>query len=67
MIYNVVLFSKPMNTVMYKLKSLDGRPLRFTDYKYAEREVHERNERFGNLMYDEGLVFMALEETDANN
>lgn len=67
MIYNVVLFSKPMNTVMYKLKSLDGRPLRFTDYKYAEREVHERNERFGNLMYDEGLVFMALEETDAAN
>lgn len=67
MIYNVVLFSRPMNTVMYKLRGLDGRPLRYTDYKHAEREVHERNERFANLMYDEGLVFMAIEETDANN
>lgn len=42
MIYNLVFCSKNLGEIDVEY-GLDGRPLRFTDKAYAEREAHERN------------------------
>jgi hypothetical protein len=42
MIYNLVLCSRHLGEIDVEY-GLDGRPLRFIDKAYAEREAHERN------------------------
>lgn len=59
MLYNIGLFSKNKNIVYQYLKGYDGRPLTFTEYAYAEREVFEINTRL-NLPDEDGLIYIVV-------
>ncbi len=63
MLYNVVLYSKNTGEHLLTLKSYDGRPLRYTEKRYAELEVSERNNRMASNM-DPDLTFIVVEENN---
>jgi len=56
--WNVIMISN--NERMLPLKGFDGRPLRFTEKRYAERTAHEMNSQ--NQFYDEGLRWIVVED-----
>ena len=58
--WNVILYSVTTDERMLPLRSLDGRPLRFTEKRYAERTAHEKNSNA--QFYEEGLRWMVVED-----
>lgn len=58
--WNVILYSVNTNERMLPMRSYDGRPLRFTEKRYAERTAHERNSQ--NEYYDDGLRWIVVED-----
>jgi hypothetical protein len=62
MIYNVVLKSLSNDEEVTVLTGFDGRPLRFTNKAYAEREAHERNIDILHWYEDDDLRHIVVEE-----
>ena len=61
MIYNVVLKSKFTNKIFSTLKGFDGRPLRFTDYRFADLAAYDKN-TIPFSYWDDYMAWVVVEE-----
>ena len=65
--WNVILYSYYSGDRLFPLKGFDGRPLRFTEKRYADRTAYELNSRIFNdptsdSLYEDGIVYAVFED-----
>jgi hypothetical protein len=61
MIYNVVLYSKLLGKTIVRVTGFDGRPLKFTDYRYAEAAVNDFNSA-ESMRDNEDMQYRVIED-----
>lgn len=65
MVWNVILYSHYSNEKLYPLRGYDGRPLRFADKRYADREAHDLNSKYLcelDPLQSEGITYTVFED-----
>lgn len=63
--WNVMLYSRLSEEKLFPLKGFDGRPLRFTEKRYADREAYELNNKINpitDLLYEDGIMYIVVED-----
>lgn len=64
MIWNVYLYSQHSDEVLMPVIGYDGRPLRFTEKRYADRFVHEMNNKVKETIQSLEAHYVVCEESE---
>lgn len=60
--WNVILYSNLTGEKVLPLRSLDGRPLRFIEKRYADRLAHEKNSLSAGYLEEDGMEWTVFED-----
>lgn len=60
--WNVILYSNLTGEKVFPLTSLDGRPLRFTEKRYADRLAHEKNSLSAGYLEEDYMEWTVFED-----
>jgi hypothetical protein len=64
MIWNVYLYSQHSGEILTPVIGYDGRPLRFTEKRYADRYVHEMNNKVQEVIQSLDVYYVVCEESE---